>query len=395
MAARKWRESPRSRTNGISQPERQPSLNQRPEIYGGILPLTIPAFSVDKSTSNFSPDQSLPQQQQHLDRPNTSSKSSPKPEMLTSLRMDPPPTSTVAHQYGVRLPANSTVPPRSYSPAGSTLAAEGSVSTLLSTRSRGPRPLPPRPSRSPKPEELFAQPQPSPSSAPLPPAAPPVQLNIGFTVPDQGNSFSHVNETMQFQIPSQDTVVFVVPSEIPSQAEISSSSRHDLDAARERFAMRSTSSLHSLESDYREMKIGDTSNGGHRRHGQLNMAMPVHSSSSASMVSHVSHPVTGFNRPHDLRNASSADPLIPSWTSPETYQAVASSARQFYHGVGGSGSTWTPPSNWHDPSPGSSVASTSTPKESGGGLFSGVKSWMSVSAIAFETTCIANPSTAT
>jgi hypothetical protein len=204
-------------------------------------------------------------------------------------------------------------------------------------------------------------------------------LNIAFTVPGQGDSLSY--ETMPFQIPSQDPGVFVVPSEIPSQAEISSSSRHDLDAARERFAMESPPSIRGLENDYREMKLGDASNyGGNLRHAQ---PMLPRSASSTSPIPHGIR--NGPSRFPDMRSSNTTDPLIPSWASPEAYRAVANSSRQFIPGINGSGNTWTPPGSWHEPPSVSSRASNSSaPKESsGGGLFSGMKSWMSVSKEVF------------
>jgi len=344
--------------------------------------MTIPAFSGDESIPNFPSDQSFSLPQQLSNPPNSGLAPSSRSDVPTSLRMDAPSSATNAHQYGARLPTLPSLPPQAYSSALSTDGPTYSVPT----RSRGPRPLPPRPSRSPKPEELFAQPR-SPSAPP--PASRPIQLNVGFTVPDEGGSLSYANETMPFQIPSQSPAVFVVPSEIPSSVEVSSSS---LDAARQRFATGSTSSSQSLESEFRDMKIGDASNhGGWTRHGHVNRSQP-HSSSNPSAMAPVSHPGSGRHPLFELRHTTSADPLIPSWGPSEIHRANTDNSVQYNPRPNAPGSNWVAPSSWNEPvSTESFSAANPFPKESGGGLFSGVKQWVLVSTCNVRDSTLVQP----
>lgn len=368
--------SPRGRPAVIGDTQHQ----KRPHIYDGILPLTIPAFSDDEATSNFAsdPHNNLISTQQSSTQPTSNvspTSASQLSEMLASLRMD---TSSPAGQslYPSRLPA--IPPPRTHSPAQSTLPADGASGTWT----RGPRPLPPRPSRSPMPEERFPQPAtggvnvaPLPPAAPVAPAAPPpAPINFSFTVPDQGGS--QLGYLSDFQVPSQETAVF----EIPSQVDIVSSSHHDLNAARQRYAMESTSSLHSLDSDYRDRsRGGDASHHYGARvaaHGRGHMAMP-RSTSSAPGTPPIPHlqPNNGAGgsqmqqqRLGGLRNVNSSDPLIPTWAGPTngTPHVIAN----------GPGTNWVPPNSWHEPPRGTSPEVSSSSKEPNG-LFSGMKSWIS------------------
>jgi len=164
---------------------------------------------------------------------------------------------------------------------------------------------------------------------------------------------------MSIQIPVQPVAGFVVPSatDISDVVEVPSSSPHDLQAARQRYAMESSSGLPYMDERYPSMLR-------QRRHGQVDV-------SAFNVVDQYGMPA----RPATTEpGAWSGNSRVPQpQHRGEQYNLPRSSSSASNYGmearrIGGSG--WAPPSDWNEPPP-------PPPKEKEShGLFSGVKTWL-------------------
>ncbi|KAG8814626.1 hypothetical protein FRC17_001038 [Serendipita sp. 399] len=281
-----------------SGPMRPSSRNQQTDseiLYG--VPLNIPAFSpggFDAPTAPAAPS-NLPAAEiptgthVHI-APLPSSDSTSAP---TSTSTSNPQDSTPMMYPGTRTFAPVQVP--SYLPPTAPLgviqlqpvASNGPIPSAP-TVLRGPRPLPqpPRPTiRSP---QVPAEP---PSSTPAKQTPFPINYGPSFVVPGHAGPSAGVFDVRSIQVPSQVTIS--VPSDIPAQLEVSSSSRFDIKAARRHYARSSSSSL-SSDHDQNEANLRKS-----KRNGTV---QPVNSSYAG-----IYGGIAG------LYEGDSSNPLIPNW----------------------------------------------------------------------------------
>ncbi|CAG7851954.1 SubName: Full=Uncharacterized protein {ECO:0000313/EMBL:CCA66658.1} [Serendipita indica DSM 11827] len=190
-----------------SYPERPSSRNQSTDIYSGVAPITIPAFTPGQA------DLSNLLASTHLEDMHKASRGTTLP--------GPPPNNPIGVVHLQPMPSDT--PP---------------------VRQRGPRPLPPRPSPSPQPPQqplvnMFEVP--SMSAVPDQNAPAPAP----FTIPPPP-------PTLVNMAPVSSQVFFV-----PSISEVSSSSAYDLQKVRDQYAMGSNSSLaHSDHESVRSRRVG-------------------------------------------------------------------------------------------------------------------------------------------
>ncbi|KAG8866313.1 hypothetical protein FRC20_008848 [Serendipita sp. 405] len=244
---------------------RPPSRSQQPEniLYGGLLPINIPAFPPgvqEAPTAPAAPSLSnLPADITTGAAHSTSTSDPPSAPFLTLGQQDPNQNmfSSPSHSQtytATSIPSVIQVPSQLPShpdplgvlhlqPMNPNGLGPGPVPSL-----RGPRPLPQRPTRSPLPQLPGEQRQSPPTTivnhryqnpAPAPPPAPPpapINLGSNFVVPGQaGPSTGVIFDLHSIQVPSE-TPSFVIPSDSPAPPL-----EYDLRAARHRYAMSSSS----------------------------------------------------------------------------------------------------------------------------------------------------------
>lgn len=185
------------------------------------------------------------------------------------------------------------------------------------------------------------------------------------------------------QIPSQTLTGFVVPSatDISEVVEVPSSSPHDLQAARERYAMESSSSTPYFDADV-------ASEPSRRRHGHADMR-PYHGVGSYNHGSFSAPVRPSVADPQSLRGVQTNGHPHYDGQRPSLRSTSSASSHAFNDPVSAKDraigkSDWVAPSDWNDALPQPPPKENKEKEEKLHSLFSGMRSLLSVMSVSIR-----------
>lgn len=352
--------------------------NGQADIYGGLLPLSIPAYSDKSPNKNLLDITNLPIQQSRSAP--VSPSGSEEPLMATFTRLE---LGSSSSPRGRQLPR----PPGSSSNSPSNNVGSFPIVGTAPVRTKGPRPLPSRPPRSPQPGGPNGTTSANTSSTIGSITVP--DVGSSFVVPDQsststsnmGGGSAALLDISTFSVPSNVSETFQVPS---------SSSDYDLQNARQQYLQssltqpplsRSGSRRHEVNRHNARMRLEYGDAGSSSWASNTAPSSPQFRPSSAESAPPVAErrgPAAPSNP--RLRDYASIDRLQGNSSFQQPLHA-SSSMTQLDRRTPGE-SSWGAPTTWKEPPV--VVPSDSNPNSHSrpiGGIFRGVKEWMTVRSI--------------